>query len=147
MSRGPFYSDTEIERLLLLYRNNEDKSLEEIADMAIKLGICENRSINAIAQRISKETRQKVAQIEDDNEQLSFEIIEADIYKSKYEKVAAELDSLLSVLIDEATLYAGAYFNNLKYNYPEITRWLRKNRPERLSARLEELEMEVTNAN
>lgn len=142
MARGPYYTANENARLLRLFMDNPDKTYVEIAQMATDYEMFPNRTARGLAAQLSRLTRQPEAEEEDHDGQLSFDTLEIDSLRRDLEIARNQLEELLCILIDRSALYKGEYFNSLKYDYPAITKWLRGNYPERISARLEELEDE-----
>ena len=142
MARGPYYTANENNRLLRLVADNPDKTFVEIAQMAIDYEMFPGRNARGLAAQLSRLTRQSEKEEEDHEGQLSFDTLEIDSLRRDLEIARSHLEELLSALIDKAELYKGAYFNSLKYDYPAVTKWLRRNYPERIAARLEELEDE-----
>lgn len=141
MAKGPYYSNTENERLLKLWEDNKDKTFAEVAEMAIFYGICEGRSPRAVAQQLSK-------LVNPPEEGPQAELVEMDITSLILEKenkeLRNELSSLLETILGTATLYNGYA---LHLDYREILKWLFANEPEKTAARIETLRLEeVTNA-
>ncbi len=145
MARGPYYTTDENTRLLALAADHTDKTFVEIAQMAVSYGMFPGRTVKGLAAQLPRLMRQPEKEEDDHVGQISFDVLEIDALRRNLETVKTQLDELLSILIDKAELYEGEYFNSLKYNYAAVTKWLRRNYPERIAARLEELEDEQQN--
>lgn len=145
MARGPYYTTDENTRLLALAADHTDKTFVEIAQMAVSYGMFPDRTTKGLAAQLSRLMRQPEKEDDDHVGQISFDVLEIDALRRNLETVKTQLDELLSILIDKAELYEGEYFNSLKYSYAAVTKWLRRNYPERIAARLEELEDEQQN--
>lgn len=136
MARGPYYSDLENERLLKLWRDNEDKSFTDVAALAVFYGICDGRSERAVSQQISRLVNPPVEETEVG--QIEFDMTSL-ILEKENKTLRDELNSLLDVILNTATLYNGYA---LHIDYREILKWLFKNEPERTAARIEALKVE-----
>ena len=136
MGRGKDYTSREDELLMRVFYDNDALSYTQVAQIAQYHGICDDRPVSAVAQHIGILLRKGM----EEASQIEWPDPEKYVYKKKYTELLEKYENLIHVLIDEADLYKGPYFNGLKYNLPAITVWLKEHEPERASAKIAALE-------
>lgn len=137
MARGKYYTEEEDRALLNLYKDNKNKKLVEIANLAKSYNLCATRSRDALAQHISmlinppEEEFDGQISMEEMESDLELNAAKADVklYKDKY------LGLLVTILGTAEMFESGG----LKLNYWEIIKWLRKNEPVLLGDCIDEL--------
>lgn len=137
MARNTYYTEEENEILRnIIKRHPETTSNAEIAKMAHEFGACKHRTNRALEQQIRKlKTPPEAAEEEEAMDpELAIARKEAKQYREKYE-------GLLDAIIGTAKLFPNSN-KNLCLDYQAIARWIGDNEPERVNAKIEDLQLE-----
>lgn len=142
MAMNKYYTKEEIKRLRILMKDYPEETPKFIAKKALDLGVCTDRTIDAVARQINKLKRipldppkpvieiKKPEQIKEDDIWVS----DRDLYVT-----AKKYESLIKTIFDNATLWTGAYEDGLFFNVPSLRAWLKEYDAERFDKRLTEL--------
>ena len=135
MARGKFYTEEENKVLKALCEDNNGLKFIDLARLAQKYGICANRNIDALAGHISELLQPQKDDATEDDTDMRLLIVEKerDELKRKYETVC-------HAVIGSAELFDNNN-NALKLNLQAIRTWMNREEPERVNARLEELQL------
>ena len=122
---------------MALYEDNSGKKYVELADLALRYGICPSwRDRDALAKHVSVLVNVKAQPDDVDTEPDVTELIIEGVEK-KLSELTAKYEGLLDAVIGSCSLYEET--NGLKFDYKAIRRWIYHNEPERVSAKIEDL--------
>lgn len=136
MAKNTYYTEEENEILRNIISDHPEATNVDIAKMAHKYGACRHRTNRALEQQIRKLKMppEVVEEEETMDPELAIARKEAKQYREKYE-------GLLDAIIGTATLFPNND-SKLCLTFWRITKWLEENEPERVSAKIEDLQLE-----
>ena len=138
MARGKFYTQEEDKRIIEVSLDNEElvkaKKYKDIAKKVQRYGICPNRDADALSQHISRLLNPEP---EDDDKEISTEDVNNEFLQIELDKIKAKYESLIHVLIDEATEAKNGF---IQFVFPSITKWLKENETTRYWERFADIQ-------